>query len=88
MKPAVDTAQFRDAIRSAFKRKDGDKVNNGDFPDGHGMEMVPADDQEVMGESVYKPYTVKNWMGWVYQKQPNGKWSKLVRASNKISGDK
>jgi hypothetical protein len=76
MSPIVDTTKFRDAIRVAFstaaKKDRVPKVAEGD-----GVEAVPADDRELMGEGVSKPGTVKHWAGWVYQKRDNGQWEKL-----------
>lgn len=83
MKPSVDTTKFRDAIRQSFKKKK-DQEGEPKYSEDQGVEMVPVDDQEIMGESIHKPYTVRHWAGWVYQKRPDGKWDKLVRVPKKI----
>lgn len=76
MKPMVDTTKFRDAIKKAFE--DAAKVDHTPkFSEEDGVESVPADDQELMGEEVSKPLTVKHWAGWVYQKRDDGQWDKL-----------
>lgn len=76
MKPIVDTTKFRDAIRKAFASASKED-RTPKFAEGDGVEAVPADDQELMGEDVSKPGTVKHWAGWVYQKRDNGQWDKL-----------
>lgn len=80
MKPLVDTVQFRDAIKQALLRASEAPMKES-FEDGEGVALVPLNDLEAMSEGVYKPYTVKHWAGWVYQKRPDGKWDKLVRST-------
>lgn len=86
MKPMVDTAQYRDAVKQAFK-KIGQTPLEKEFSVDQGVLAVPLDDREIMNEGVYPPYTVKHWAGWVYQKRPNGKWDKLTRVSDKSKKD-
>lgn len=82
MKPLVDTTKFRDAIRKAFElAAKADPTPK--FADGDGVEEVPANDQELMGEGVSKPFTVKHWAGWIYQKREDGTWDKLCRSTSK-----
>lgn len=76
MKPMVDTTKFRDAIKKAFELA-GKADRTPKFSDGEGVEEVPANDQELMGEGVSKPFTVKHWAGWIYQKRDDGTWDKL-----------
>lgn len=76
MKPIVDTTKFRDAIKKAFdSASKSDKTPK--YDDGEGVEEVPTNDQELMGEGVAKPFTVKHWAGWIYQKREDGTWDKL-----------
>lgn len=76
MKPIVDTTQFRDAIKKKFELA-GKTDLTPKYADGEGVEEVPADDQELMDEGVSKPFTVKHWAGWIYQKRDDGTWDKL-----------
>jgi hypothetical protein len=76
LKPIVDTTQYRDAIKKAFaSASKADRTPK--FSEGEGVEEVPADDQELMGEGVAKPLAVRHWAGWVYQKREDGAWDKL-----------
>lgn len=77
MNPIVDTTKFRDHIKRAFRlAASADRTPK--YEEGEGVEEVPADDQELLGEgSDNPPLTVKHWAGWVYQKRDNGTWDKL-----------
>lgn len=76
MKPSIDTTQYRDAIKQACDHASKEDPTP-KYKEGEGVEQVPADDQQAMGESVHPIHTVKHWAGWVYQKREDGKWDKL-----------
>lgn len=82
MKRTVDTACFRAAIRRAFSQTA--KADTTPKYDEHqGVDLVPADDRELLGESVHPTHTVRHWGKWIYQKRESGKWDKLVPSQRK-----
>lgn len=79
MEPIIDTTQFRDAIKKAFKSSDS-KPASRKFSPEDGVLEVPASDKELLGEGVHPPYTIKYWAGYMYQKREDGKWDKIAKA--------
>jgi hypothetical protein len=86
VKPSIDTNKFREAIKAAFKKPE--KPAKMKFSAGQGVELVPSDDREVMGEATISTHTVRHWGKWIYQKRENGKWDKLVPSPRKLIKNK
>ena len=88
MTPIIDTKLFRHHILAAFAQKALNPEKDTYAP-GDGVELIPADDRELLAEQAINPvYTVKHWLGWIYQKQEDGKWKKLARSPEKSKSEK